>query len=135
MTEIGISKDKPEIYEKLHKQFNVEWDSGLIIADGKTIHCKFDIPPAKFIHELVHIKQQEKTGKSLWWELYLAKPEFRLEQEVEAYKAEYRFFSENVNDRNMRFDYLYEIARTLASEQYGKLCTGDEALRLIQQVV
>lgn len=132
MKEIGLSKEIPAIYEKLHHTFGVNWNDGVIIADAPNIHCKFDIAPQKVVHELEHVKQQEKTGKDLWWDLYLTKPSFRLEQEVEAFKAEYKFICENIIDRNMRFEYLYDLAQSLSSSQYGKMCTGDEAMRLIQ---
>lgn len=132
MQEIGLSKEKPSIYERLKQAFNVNFDDGIIIADGNTIHCKYNIPPEKIVHELVHIKQQEKVGRDLWWDLYISNPSFRLEQEVEAYKKEYEFICDNIKDRNIRFEFLYGLAQALSSSQYGKLCTGDEAMRLIQ---
>lgn len=134
MTEYKTSIEKPLIYDKLKEKFGVNWHDGIIIADGDTIHCKYEIPPEKTIHELVHLKQQEKIGKDLWWELYLSQDSFRLEQETEAYKKEYSFIRDNIKDRNVRFEFLYEMARNLSSEQYGRLCTGDEAIALIQKV-
>lgn len=133
MTEIKLSTDIPPIYEKLKDKFGVHFDDGIIIADGDTIYCKEKVPPEKIVHELVHLKQQSKVGKNLWWELYLSKDSFRLTQEVEAYRSEYKFICDNIKDRNARFDYLYEMARILSSKQYGSLCTSSEALVLIQK--
>jgi hypothetical protein len=132
MIDLKFSTEKPKIYDKLHEQFNVSWDDGLIIADGYILCCKYEIPPEKIIHELVHSKRQEKIGKDLWWNLYLSKPTFLLEEEVLAYREEYKFICENIKDRNLRFECLYEMARTLSSEQYGSLVSGDEAVALIQ---
>lgn len=132
MTEVKLSTEKPLIYDKLRDKFNVLWDDGVIIANGDTIYCKYQVPPEKVVHELVHLKQQEKIGKDLWWELYLAKDSFRLEQEVEAFQKEYKFICDNIKDRNGRFEYLYECARILSSKQYGPMCSMSEALALIQ---
>jgi hypothetical protein len=132
MKELILSHECPPIYEKLHNQFGVNWNDGIIICEGMTLHCKYQIPPQMIIHELTHAKQQEKIGKDLWWELYLAKDSFRLEQEVEAFKAEYKFMCETFTDRNARFEILYNLGQLLSSSNYGKLCTGDEAIRMIQ---
>lgn len=132
MLNIKLSNEKPQIYTRLHEQFGVEWDDGVIICDGDTIHCKFQIPPQKVLHEAIHAKQQEAVGRDLWWELYLSKSSFRLEQEVEAYRKEFQFIKENVRDRNQRFEFLYDMAQNLSSAQYGNMVTGDEAMRLIQ---
>lgn len=132
MKELILSKECPPIYERLKRVFPIDWDDGVIIAYGMSVFCKYDLPPQKVIHELVHCKRQEAMGKELWWDLYLAKDSFRLEEEVLAYKAEYKFFCENVRDRNQRFEYLYELAQNLSSKQYDLKITGDEALRIIQ---
>lgn len=132
MKDLKYSTEPPKIYERLREQFGVNFDDGLIIADGYTLCCKYEIPPQKVVHELVHSKRQEEIGKDLWWDLYLSKPSFRLEEEVLAYKKEYKFICDNIKDRNLRFEFLYEMAQTLSSKQYGSICTGDEAIALIQ---
>ncbi len=129
--DLKFSTKQPEIYKKLKEKFSINWDNGIIIADDETIYCKYQIPPEKVVHELEHIKQQKKTGVNLWWELYLNKDSFRLEQEVEAYRAEYNFIKDNIKDKNARFEYLYELSRALSSSQYGNMVTFDEAQKLI----
>ncbi len=133
MQELTFSKEAPAIYEKLKEQFGVDFNKGLIIAEGYTLHCKFDISPEKVVHELVHSKRQTKIGKDLWWSLYLNKESFRLEEEVLAYRAEYKFICNNIPDRNQRFNFLHELSLNLSSKQYGNLCTYRDALLLIQK--
>ena len=134
MKEIIISNEIPkELYQKLVDKFNISWDAGVIICYGNVFHCKYHIDAPKYIHELVHSRRQEKIGKDLWWELYINKSEFRLEEEVLAYRAEYKFICENVFDRNTRFEFLYEMARNLSSPQYGSLISGSDAMKLIQK--
>lgn len=127
-----IKHEKPEIYKKLHDRFGVNWDDGIIIADAPHIYCKYDISPEKIVHEMVHIKQQTKMGKELWWQLYLSQDTFRLEQEVEAYRSEYSFLKRHVKDRELLHKLLLQISKHLSSEQYGDILTEIDARKLIR---
>lgn len=119
------------IYPKLVEKFNIDWETGVIIANGDTIHCKYPIPPEKVIHEVEHLKQQEEMGIDLWWEMYLTSDTFRLTEEVKAYRKEYQFICQNIPDRNVRFEFLYEMARNLSSNQYGNVVSFTDAQKLI----
>lgn len=78
-------------------------------------------------HEQVHFRQQ--GGKpATWWKKFLKSPDFRLEQEMEAHRAEYREFCRNHRDRNHRSRYLRELGRRLAAPMYGGLITVREAM-------
>lgn len=133
MTDIKLSKEIPEIYKELNEKFGVKWEDGIIICYGNTIHCNVDISADKIVHETVHVKQQEKIGKDEWWRMYLDIPSFRLEQEVEAYRAEYQFIKRNIKNREAVFHFLARMAKHLSSENYGGIITTDEAIKLICQ--
>jgi len=48
-----------------------------------------ELPPELEVHESVHFDQQAaQGGAEMWWAKYLRDPAFRLEQEVEAYRAQ-----------------------------------------------
>ena len=128
-----ISNEKPKIYDRLHKAFGVEWEKGLIIANAGTIHTavKF-LPPAKIAHEEVHFIQQSKMNIDEWWEKYLAEPEFRLQMELEAYRAEVRYINKFIKNRNLAYQLKHDIAVTLASSVYGGIIDYSTALKLIQ---
>lgn len=81
-------------------------------------------------HEAVHIKQQA-AGAEEWWARYLEDEQFRLEQELEAHRAEYQAFCAREKDRNQRNRYLFTIAARLASPMYGNIITLREAQRQI----
>lgn len=84
-------------------------------------------------HEEVHFKQQRAVGgPEKWWALYFKSPEFRLEQEIEAHRVEYRVFCRKEKDRNRRAVYLNLIANRLASPMYGNLIKPAEAKRRIK---
>ncbi len=85
-----LSNEKPPVYERCHKVFGADWDKGITITYGDSVHCKFDISQVAdlLVHERVHIRQQTEMGKDIWWERYFTDKEFRLSQEIEAYKAQ-----------------------------------------------
>jgi hypothetical protein len=66
-----------------------------------------------------------------WWDRYLVDTDFRLEQELEAHRVEYRTFCSRNKDRNLRAKYLHATSSRLASPMYGKLLTTKEAARKI----
>jgi len=127
-----LSKEKPAIYDRCHAAFGVEWDAGLIIAYGDTIHCKFDLGEQQLEHEKTHINQQRYEGVDNWWNKYFNDPQFRLSQEVEAYRNEYAWVKRHVNDRNRCYKLRYEMAKFLSGFMYGSLVSRDEAMRLIE---
>lgn len=132
MNSIEFSNEIPPIYHKLKDQFGVSWNEGIIIANYPKIHCKFDIPPEKLVHEKVHLDRQMKIGLDLWWELYLGKESYRLEEEVLAYQAEYQFLKRYIKDRELLYSLVREMAAHLSGQMYGNILTATEAIKLIR---
>lgn len=109
------STQKPPVYERCHKQFGVEWDNGLIIAYGDTIHCKnIPVTPQKEVHEQTHFDQQNGNPEE-WWERYFTDKDFRLSQEVEAYKNEITFVKKYCKDRNQVARIVHQLRLDLAN--------------------
>jgi hypothetical protein len=97
------------------------------------------LSPELVAHEAVHFEQQRKlnrwyrrNGAEVWWRRFLRDPEFRLEQELEAHRAEYREFCRLHSDRNERQRALRVIAGKLAKPMYGGIITVSEAIKAIQ---
>jgi hypothetical protein len=82
-------------------------------------------------HEEVHERQQNGDPKT-WWKRYLSEPQFRLQQETEAYKRQYQYLCSTNTNRNYQFQILQALAMILASPMYGNLTTIEEAMRLIK---
>ena len=105
---------------------------GVIFTYGDIIHN----PSGKEVrdhllhHESIHMGQQKAMGPEKWWEQYLADPDFRLSQELEAYRAEYKFLMENYN-REDRRKLLKHITTALSSSMYGNLVNKKLAEQLI----
>lgn len=91
------------------------------------------IPDYVAAHEERHMKQQSEIegGKDAWWKKYLADPRFRLEQEADAYGAEYRYFCKTRPDRNLRARFLHLKAQQLASPLYQVAVSQQQASDMI----
>ena len=87
-------------------------------------------------HEQTHQAQQERIegGKDAWWRQYLADPEFRLEQELQAYGMQYAYYCTQRKDRNQRFRFLYRLASTLAGPLYQVAISRSDAQAAIKEV-
>jgi hypothetical protein len=97
------------------------------------------LPGELIVHEQVHFEQQRKmaswwrrNGAEVWWRKFLASPEFRLDQELEAHRAEYREYCRIHRDRNDRQRALRVISGRLAKPMYGGIISQREARRAIQ---
>lgn len=115
---------------------------------GDTLYNPGDIyvPDHLMAHEQTHSVQQDKyfeeaadaytvtaAGKDAWWKRYLADPEFRLEQELQAYAVQYAFFCEHKRDRNERFRFALQLARSLSGPLYQLPITLSDARKAIQE--
>lgn len=129
-----IIDQPPAIYKRLKEQFGVKWGDGIIITyfpniywvDGETLSDE------KRAHEQTHLRQQEKMGVELWWDKYCVDSNFRLSQEIEAYKNEIEYLRRIVPDRNKRFKMINQIAKDLSSSIYGNICSYQEAMILLK---
>ena len=128
-----IFKKPPEhIYQACVKQFGVSFDDGIIFAYNRHIYTKYPMPDYKEVHENTHLLQQTLIGSAdVWWEKYLEDKEFRLEQEIQAYKAEMRYVKEYIKNREIVAQIRHQNAIDLSSEIYGKIISYTEAHRIL----
>lgn len=125
-----VSTETFPFYEECRAKFGVDIDKGVVFTYGDTIHARCNISQDLYEHEYTHSMQQLKMGKDLWWKVYLENDEFRLKQEVEAYRAQYKFAKGGNREYNFRF--LHRIAMDLSGPTYGGVVTYQEALNLIK---
>lgn len=131
---IETTKPPKHIWDKAHELFRLD-DHRVVYTYGDTLHnpggCHVDA--SLEAHESIHTKQQEAAGgPDKWWELYFSDPNFRRDQEIEAYKAQYRHMCIFAKDRNYRAKYLWEIAQHLSSKMYGAGISHSEAMKAIR---
>ena len=131
----------PPNYKEIEKAFpSIKGQKGVVFTFGGIIFNPSDsyIDEPLALHESMHSLQQDAMGKGAtgpkrWWKKYINDPEFRLNQELQAYRVQYKRFCELQKDRNRRAWLLNRIATDLSSEQYGSVISKDEAIRLIRE--
>lgn len=134
--EYKLSKEVPAIYPRLKEKFGVKFKD-IVIAYGDTIYCiDGNLPRHTIEHELVHLKQQAQIGVEKWWDKYINDNEFRLSQEIEAYKTQARYlrshpFSMSLDHYNQ---WIYKLASDLSGPMYGNIISFNDALTLCKLV-
>ena len=137
-----MNKPKVEIKELLEapnlqtlkNKFGVGDD--VIIAYGNKIFVKGKVLSADLlVHELVHCERQKFTesGAERWWEFYLKDSDFRLKEEVNAYRNQYLYCCKVFKDRNKRAKVLWAMANELSSARYGNIISHSQAMNLIDE--
>lgn len=115
------SSELPPNYEQINAAFHVD-GLPVVFTYGDTLYNVpkgYKLPDHLIVHESVHVRQQVDPAE--WWNRYITEPEFRVEQEIEAYGAQYRYFEEHFADRNARATFLFGLAKDLASPAYGSV--------------
>lgn len=120
---------KPPNYERVASAFNLEDHPGVIFTYGNKIYVpagdKLKIDKPLMRHEETHARQQRDIGIEEWWDKFITEPEFRLSQELEAYREQYRNMADL--DAPSRMGYLNHICSDLSGEMYGNIMTHEEA--------
>lgn len=132
-----VSTEKPPIWEEASKAFNLDPGRATFFTYGDTIYNPANYPLSADLirHEETHGEQQEHHPDvaAIWWKRYLQDPEFRLDQETEAYAEQYKFYCQQEKRRDMRARYLFEIAGHLSSPMYGSIISRAQAMRRIRE--
>lgn len=130
-----VKKENPPhgIAEECAIYFNLDGRKP-IFTFGDTIYNPHNglIDQALYAHETVHTNQQGNEPLA-WWKRYFVDKRFRFEQELQAYRVQYRWIKRTVKDKNTQTKILLQLADDLSSPMYGKLCTKSQALTLIKQ--
>jgi len=129
---VKVVEGKPPNYAEIVHTFGplpagacFTWGDILYTAKGAFID------PGLELHEETHRAQQARAGgPERWWARYLADPDFRREQEVEAYRKQAALYRVSL-PRKMRRPILNRIAKDLASSLYGRIVTKAEAREIV----
>jgi hypothetical protein len=129
---VKIIKDYPPNYDVICRAFPiVKSRPNVIFTYGDTLYSPAGnpIPDHLMAHEETHTRQQSENGPDMWWRYYLASPAFRLEQEVEAYRAQYKVLASYGRPERRRI--FAQITKDLASAIYGNMVSKEQARKLI----
>lgn len=127
-----IVKAFPPNYAEINAAFNPPPNA--VFAYGDTIYSpSSDTLSSDLVaHEKTHFVQQAAIGgPEAWWRRYIDEPQFRLEQEIEAYRVQYAYASAVGLARPQRRALLAHICKSLASGMYGRLVTKEQARALV----
>lgn len=127
-----IIKEYPPNIEEIKKVFDIE-GKPVVFTYGEVLYNPTggEIPQHLLVHEETHTKQQGDDPAG-WWRKYISDQKFRLDQELEAYKKQYKFYCMQTANRNKRFELLQRIARDLSSKVYGNIISFNDAFKLIR---
>lgn len=126
---------KPPNYERIAEAFDIENSPGVIFTYGNKLYVpagerlKIDKPLMK--HEETHARQQKAMGIDAWWDNFLNDRNFRLSQELEAYREQYRAMADIPLEQ--RIGYLDHICKDLSGAMYGNILSYDEAKAVITE--
>lgn len=121
----------PPMYDEIAAAFEIS--PRAIFAWGDIIYnpSKGRVSKDLIAHEEVHMEQQ--AGEPVrWWKRYIAEDQFRLDQEVEAYRRQYQFLCSQNRNRNYQFQVLAAMALLLSGPMYGYLTSQSNAMELIK---
>lgn len=127
-----ITTEKPECFDRLKAAFGdqieVYWNQGLIITYDGQMHTKTGaVSPELLAHEMVHLRQQEIYTPEEYLEKYITNPLFRLESEIEAYRAQLAYLRKNIFDRNQLVKKAHKMCVELSSDIYGSIINYKQA--------
>lgn len=124
-----VCSGRPPNYAEINQAFG-PLSPSVVFAYGDTIYAARpdELPADLIVHEKVHLRQQREVGgPEIWWRRYIDDPEFRLAQEVEAYRAQLASHSVKRERRQV----ARRVALDLASSMYGSLVDRHEAWKLL----
>lgn len=139
-----IIYEYPPVYDDIIRA-GLKPGKDTVFAYGDAIYNPNNVPitPDLEVHEGVHMRQQQRPtgtflrdiiGAKRWWIKYINDPKFRLEQEIEAYRAQFAFICKVVKDKNRRHKILLKIGEFLSGPLYGNLITKKQAMDEIMTV-
>jgi len=126
-----IVKDYPPNYDLICKHIPaVKNNPAIVFTYGDKIYSPMfeTLSDDLMAHELVHVERQKNPDE--WWERYLTDVNFRLDEEVAAYRVQWQYMAQHY-PRTLRRKLLNGIAKDLSGSMYGKIITKADALRII----
>lgn len=133
---LSIIFEPPPNYADILKVFPKASMPGVYFCYGRAIFIANPtgqpVHGSLMAHESVHAERQIAVTPEAWWLRYLDDAEYRLNEEIVAHQAEYRYFEEMAGvQRNERSRMLRIIAHKLAAPLYGNMVTPHRAKQLI----
>lgn len=130
---LEVVNEYPPNIDQINAVLHVKKQKNIIYTYGGKIYAPDGTEVTQDLqeHESVHVRQHERHGGSdAWWERYLRDVDFRLGQEVEAYRTQLCWIDEHEN-RQTRRQMREHICATLAAPMYGNMLSKKQAAKLL----
>jgi hypothetical protein len=124
-----IVMNYPPNIDQIRKNFRIPHNA--VFTFGDTIYSphRAGLDEHLQIHEGTHTTQQGDDPAG-WWDKYLKDPQFRLDQELQAYINQFESFKKK-NNSQKSLEFASSIAGDLASPMYGGIISFEKAFKLI----
>ena len=132
--EMKIIKKQPPNIQEINEA-GLFYDKNSLFCWGEEIYtlATDQIYPDILYHEQIHSRQQKVFGSpEMWWKKYLINPEFRKDQEVEAFAEQLKFVRIHYKNKEIK-DALNEFAGNLSSNMYNLGLSIHQAETLIRK--
>ena len=129
-----IIKNKPILFFLLKWFFpSIIWEN-TVISFGSKIYTKYRLDLPLYAHEFTHCEQQRFSSlyAIVWWIKYVTNSQFRLKQEIDAYRTQYEVFKSKIKDREKVNRYLYLLAQELSGRRYNSIINLTDAIGAIK---
>lgn len=103
--DLKADPEKSWVYWRCKAEYKFD-DNDIAITIGDVIYSNSLLPSWILDHEETHIAQQKKLSWQVWWKMYFENPSFRLDQELEASRVEYKTFCQFEKNKNIQVEYL-----------------------------
>lgn len=130
-----VKRERPPNFEAIEKvfpnagKFDVLFTYGHVIYNPSNVQLRTPL----VAHECTHMLQQDAIGgPEQWWEFYFSQPEFRLLQELDAYRIEYRQHVALGHPRHERKQYCHSCAERLSGPLYNNMLRRRDAQKLLE---
>lgn len=123
----------PPNYGQIQTHFKPSHSMVFTYGDTCYVPNSAPLPEHLKVHEAIHAQQQ--TDPEAWWAKFCSDPKFQLEQELEAYRAQYHFVESYTRNKRKLYTFLINLALDLSSHNYGNIVSRHQASLLIKQKV
>ncbi len=129
-----ISNLPPPIYTEAKRRWGVNFYKGVVFTYGDTIHIANPkmLSADLEVHEREHISQQMTYpgGPEAWWKKYFDDKNFRINEELAAYRVQYQYVLKNFKTRfhEPKLNFYAVSLGTI----YGLEISREEAKKLIE---
>jgi hypothetical protein len=129
---MGVVVGYPPNIASIRAHFDID-EANTVFTYGDTIYNPNNLRLEEhlLLHEEIHSHQQAKMGVERWWNTYLKDPEFRLQEELQAFGAQYALGKKTYSAKTAK-QMLWDFSLTLSGKQYGNLCSRPRAETLIR---